>query len=152
LDYADERILRVFLNVLDVTNESGPFTFIPAPESKTVVQSVRKEKSGKLGRLSDEEVYGRVGEHSAVRLTGNQGSVALVDPARCLHFGSRRNRSDRVIFMLFFLPVPAHKEPTGWIPNIPRDRYQGDPVKRMVHPIRFIDGKKKYVPAWGAED
>jgi hypothetical protein len=111
-----------------------------------VAKAVPREANGKLGRLADQDVYQTVTEQSVVKLTGPKGNVNLVDPARCLHYGSRGNTSDRVMLMLSFLPVPAHKEPTGWIPQIVKGRYEADTLARLVQPLRFIDGKKKYAP------
>ena len=103
LDQEDEKMLRVFLNVTEVTEECGPFTFVPA---EACLEITRRFGKG-FGRLDDSKAFSVVDPSRVVRLTGPAGSVSLVDPARCLHYGSRGCRKDRLIFMLHFIPVPV---------------------------------------------
>jgi hypothetical protein len=142
LDQEDSRMLRVFLNVSDVTEQCGPFTFIPAPES----QEISKAYGVGFGRLRDEDVFSLVDPTKLVQLTGPAGSVHLVDPARCLHYGSRGCQKDRVLFMLHFVPVPVHIEPTGWIPHIKEERYRDRPLAKLAMPDRYAGGNKRYSP------
>ena len=112
LDWEDTRMLRVFLHVTEVTEASGPFTFISAEDSRKVVEKF----GGKFGRLTDEQVFSVVDPSRVVKLLGPAGSVYFVDPARCVHYGSRSCDADRLLLMVHYNPVPVHLEPTGWIP------------------------------------
>lgn len=84
---------KVFVNVFDVNEDHGPFTFVPADISQRVVQQIRARRTEAgapvVGRYTDEEVVGAGGVGSIVRVTGPAGGGVIVDTSRCLHCGSR---------------------------------------------------------------
>jgi hypothetical protein len=84
---------KVFLNIFDVDEEHGPFTFIPARQSERIVPTIlrqRRQAGVRSGvRYHDEEVKAQGGMGAVVRLLGPTGTAAIADTSRCLHAGSR---------------------------------------------------------------
>ena len=98
LDEEDDRQLKLFINVMQCSETGGPLTFISAPESTRLRKLLRHRR----GRLPDQAVMeAGLGEAPLV-LTGPRGSGAWVDTSRCLHFGSRGNSTDRLMFFIQF--------------------------------------------------
>lgn len=84
---------KLFLNLRDIGPDEGPFTFIPAAESKRVMKAIkaRRHADGELAmaRYLDREIAEVGGLDKAMSVMGPVGSAALVDTSRCLHCGSR---------------------------------------------------------------
>ena len=85
--------VKFFINVFDVGEAEGPFTFIPADESSRILREVRRLRRQRgiphVGRYTDEEVASVAGTASIVSLKGPRGSGVAIDTSRCLHLGSR---------------------------------------------------------------
>jgi len=109
-DYEDLTQLKMFINIFDTTEEQGPLTFLPADISAQVQKSIGRI----LGRVSDERVYQAGGHNHDLKLVGPSGSGAFLDTSRCLHYGSRFNKRDRLILIVQFLKF--HSSYRGYIP------------------------------------
>ena len=85
--------VKFFINVFDVGDGEGPFTFIPADETARIIRDVNvlRRQQGKphAGRYLDEEITAVGAGGAIVRVKGPQGSGVAVDTSRCLHLGSR---------------------------------------------------------------
>ncbi|MEM1200266.1 MAG: hypothetical protein AAGI06_13255 [Pseudomonadota bacterium] len=103
-DGEDKSQLKIILNVVDVDENTGPFTFLTAPASETVAATRRHS-----ARLDDDLVSNAVGADVVSRLIGPAGTVGAVDTSRCLHYGSRGNSKQRLILMLQFTRFLAPK-------------------------------------------
>lgn len=115
-DTEDFRQLKVFVNISEVTTDSGPLTLIGSRRSEEISQQLGYE-GGHRARLEDEVVAEVNGDAGEVVVTGLAGSGVFVDTSRCLHFGSRGNRRERLILMLQFISYYAPKiEPPDWRP------------------------------------
>jgi hypothetical protein len=90
-----DRQLKLVVNLVDVTPEDGPFTFVPANLSAKVAANERPDG----GRYSDEQVYRHAPEEDAYPLTGPVGTGVFVDTNRCLHYGARSRGKDRLILI-----------------------------------------------------
>lgn len=108
LDNEDDRQIKVLLNVEETLDDQGPFTFLPADVSAGASAALSEGR----GRLDDACVEARIGGVATQRLTGPPGSGALVDTARCLHYGSRGNRRERLVLIFQFLRFEAPTEST----------------------------------------
>ncbi len=109
-DYEDLTQLKMFINIFDTTAEQGPLTFLPADVSVQVQKTIGRI----LGRVSDEQVYQACGHNRDRQLVGPSGSGAFLDTSRCLHYGSRFNKRDRLILIVQFLKF--HSSYRGYIP------------------------------------
>lgn len=133
-DHRDSRQAKLFLNLNDVTEESGPLHFLRASDSLKVDAKVGYTQ----GRYTDEEVYGAVPESAALAATGEQGTAYLVDTARCLHYGSRGNSRDRFILMASFARVNSVNPGGGCRvldpvrSQLAREVYNADPIRSFV--------------------
>jgi hypothetical protein len=85
--------VKFFINVFDVGDGEGPFTFIPADDTARIIRDVNvlRQHEGKphAGRYLDDEIGAVGATDTIVRVTGPQGSGVAVDTSRCLHMGSR---------------------------------------------------------------
>ena len=127
LDNEDRRQVKVFVNVNDVDEDQGPFTCLPADHSHAAARGLRQGR----GRMRDEEVLGLAG-CAPVQLIGPAGSGAFVDTARCLHFGSRGNRRERLVLMFQFLRLEAPTESTFRVGRFPALRNGLDEIQRLA--------------------
>lgn len=106
VDELAPRQVKMLLNCLEVTDDQGPFHFLPA----AISEQARVQLKHRGGRLSDAAVSstGQLGHLQ--RATGPAGSGVLLDSSRCLHFGSRGNRRDRLVLTFHFMPLDAPTE------------------------------------------
>jgi hypothetical protein len=85
--------VKFFINVFDVGEAEGPFTFIPSDASERILRDIRRMRrthgTPHVGRYTDEEVAAVGGAASIVALKGRRGTGVAIDTSRCLHLGSR---------------------------------------------------------------
>ena len=132
LDNDDARLVKLFINIVDVGQAHGPFCFLPAEITARVLQCLRRERrrGEQYWTFSDEEVYRHCDRSDLVELTGPAGSGAFLDSSRCLHFGSRVGAGrERPIFALTFLRYHRlHENASNHLVS-GTDR---DPLRRLV--------------------
>lgn len=93
-DFNDSRMCKLFTYFSDVSEEDGPFTFIPADRSKRV-----KHRRFPTHKTDDEmKALGWDGE--AVKVQGAALSSFLIDTYRCFHCGSRMNANRSRVAMI----------------------------------------------------
>lgn len=105
-DGEDKTQLKLFLNINDVKAESGPLTLLSAPVSENAMRKLGYN----TGRLSDEAVAAAAGPENIFACTGPSGQLAAVDTSRCLHFGSRNNKLERLVLFIQFVRFLAPKQ------------------------------------------
>ncbi len=127
LDNEDHRQLKVFVNLTDVDEDQGPFTCLPADRSALPARLLRQGR----GRLDDAAALG-AGGAEPIRLIGPAGSGAFVDTARCLHYGSRGNRRERLVLVFQFLRLEAPTESTFQVRRFPALRSGLDELQRLA--------------------
>lgn len=115
-DAEDYRQLKVFLNVFEVTPDCGPLTLMPAGVSRRI-GATSHYAGGRRTRLADEAVSQEAAPGEEIKVTGPPGAGIFVDTSRCLHYGSRGNRRERLVMMIQFMSINAPKiEPAEWTP------------------------------------
>ncbi len=113
-DAEDYRQLKIFVNIEDVTSESGPLTLISSRQSEQI-KALTGYGGGRRTRLTDELVEAILGKGEQVSVIGPAGSGIICDTSRCLHFGSRRNKRERLVLLIQFMDFFAPKvEPVDW--------------------------------------
>lgn len=129
-DSEDARQLKFFFNIRDVTEDSGPFTFLSADKSEPVKRALGYNS----GRVDDARVIEAAGgEGAQIRMTGPAGSGAAVDTSRCLHYGSRGNTVGRLVLMFQFTSFFAPKaEAPAWAEGIGATGLELDEVQKLV--------------------
>jgi hypothetical protein len=108
-DFEDLTQLKVFINIFETKEDQGPFTFLPA----NVSDQVQKALGGVIGRVKDERIYDAGGKDRELRLVGPSGTGAFVDTSRCLHYGSRFNKRDRLVLIIQYLKIHSSYQPTA---------------------------------------
>ncbi|WNM58240.1 hypothetical protein [Candidatus Nitrospira allomarina] len=123
-DYEDLRQVKVFINIFETKEDQGPLTFLPADVSHQVQRAI--------GRVRDERIYEGGGRNHEVKLIGPPESGAFLDTSRCLHYGSRCNRRDRVVLIIQFLNCHSAFRPTAPF-TVPRDLpgFEPDLVQKL---------------------
>ncbi len=117
LDAEDYRQLKLFVHVEPVDESSGPFTLVPAEATRQVCAATGYV-GGRRTRLEDADVENIAGA-AVDRAMGPSGSGIMVDTSRCLHYGSRGNRKERLVLFLQFISYYAPKlEPFDWKANL----------------------------------
>ena len=132
-DREDTEQLKLFLHVTPVSEENGPLTLLPAHSSRRIRQRLGSHKR----RLRDAEIERTGALSERIHLTGGAGSAAFVDTSSCLHYGSRGNRSDRLMLAIQFLRFHAPRRAT--VPFRPPDdlaRMKLDPLQRLALGVR----------------
>ena len=127
-DYEDLTQLKVFINIFETKEDQGPLTFIPADVSEHVQKSIRR-----VSRVSDERIYKAGARNKEVKLVGPAGSGAFLDTSRCLHYGSRFNRRDRLVLIIQFLNIHTAYQSTAPF-QVPSDLpgLDLDPVQKLA--------------------
>jgi hypothetical protein len=131
-DPQDRSQLKLLLHVLDTGEASGPFTFLPAGVSARVEKAL-----GSIAkRVADDAVFSVAERSEEQRLVGPAGSGAFMDVSRCLHYGSRGNREERLVlsvqFIRFDAPLGPRMRPS---PRLAAELAEGlglDPVQRLA--------------------
>ena len=131
LDPEGTRQAKLFMNLREVGPDEGPFTFIPASETRRIVNAIKKARPAEAemaaGRYLDDELASVHGLDKAIDVSGPKGSAALVDTSRCLHFGSRvRPGTYRLCLYIQYCTSREH----GNMFNA--SRYAGDPVRYLA--------------------
>jgi hypothetical protein len=113
-DTEDYRQLKLFIYISEVSAETGPITLIGARRSAEVGR-VTGYVGGRHRRLKDAAIVSAGADKDAVRIVGPAGGGVFMDTSRCLHFGSRGNRAERLVLLIQFMDYYAPKlEPTDW--------------------------------------
>ena len=129
LDFADEKQIKFFIYADAVTTDNGPFTFTPAPVTGELVKAYNYDR----GRLSIEQVQKAVGADREIQVTGPAGTALLCDTSRCLHYGSNRNKTTRVVILIQYVSLAVPEQPpVVWpVEDLARD-LNLDPIQKMA--------------------
>jgi hypothetical protein len=132
LDKPDTGILSLFVNLNDVGEKNGPFTFLPADVSQRVRAATRYDRISILGdgRLDDEVTFKAARPSELVSLAGPAGTAGFVDTSTCLHQGSRCEEGER--WTLVFRFVPAHTVRFSNHGVFNGHRWRSDPARQLA--------------------
>lgn len=97
-DSMDKRMIKIFVYIDPVEPENGPFTLMPASESRKLDSHFFDKKP----YVTDEEM-GRYPDLSRkVEIVGPPGTSALIDTTNCYHYGSRCAKP-RLVFTAYYM-------------------------------------------------
>ncbi|QQO17121.1 hypothetical protein JJB99_13775 [Bradyrhizobium diazoefficiens] len=124
LDHDDKRVCKLFIYLTDVRDTAdGPFTFIPAPPSRSFRNTLKSH-------MSDDTVFAKVDRSAVKELVAPRLTSFIVNTARCLHMGSRilSDRTRLLYTATYIQPPRMYPEPA------PRFRASGplSDVERAV--------------------
>lgn len=98
-DYQRPKEIGIVMNLSDVTPESGPFTYIPADKG---LSAIRDKNLWQGTRITDEDLFAKIGNGTEVLVTGEPGATLFVDGSRCIHQGARARKGDRTVLIAFY--------------------------------------------------
>jgi hypothetical protein len=129
--------VKFFINVFDIGDAEGPFTFIPADATARILRDVRalRNRTGKphVGRYSDQEIAAVGGTESIVSIKGPRGTGVAIDTSRCLHMGSRVQAG--AFRLCIYVQYCTTIEPSNVFEI---KRYKKDPIRYLAvkHSVR----------------
>src|SRR5256714_3438944 len=123
LDYYSAPMVYVIVLLRDVTDQAGPFCWVPASESQNAVPKLNYWEKGTPYRLGDDSVYRAINRDAVRTLSYPKGTVLFIDPSICFHYGSRDAVIPRYQMMYGFSPV-----------------YRSDLSELMMKPLRYFVG------------
>ena len=137
IDLEDSRQVKIFLNILPVTPENGPLTFLPSMTSRSICQALGDAAPGNRRqgqRISDSIISQEVGSEEKRELTGPAGYAVSVNTGKCFHMGSRCRKGERLILSIQFLPTNVFRESSdsSLMPDFPLERYRKDRYRRQI--------------------
>ncbi len=105
-DFDDDKIVKIFINILNVNLNSGP------------LQAINKEKSNLLknklkynfGRHSN-DILREVDENEINTFVGSPGDILFIDTSSCFHRGSNKGTEDRLILYANFNSRSSYRFP-----------------------------------------
>lgn len=136
LDLEDNKQLKIFVNISDVELANGPLTFLPASATKLVRNALRENAPGnrkhQSQRVTDVVVDEICGRDKIKACIGRSGSGLALNTGRCLHYGSRCRKDERLVLIFQFVPANVYREPGFIGPEFPIKRYVDCPVRTAV--------------------
>jgi hypothetical protein len=134
--------VKFFINIFEIGDAEGPFTFIPADETKRILKDIRvlRRKRGKphVGRYTDEEIAAVGGRDSIIQIKGPRGAGVAIDTSRCLHMGSRVRPG--AFRLCIYLQYCTTREATN---AFDVKRFKTDPVRYLAvkHSVRPVSSE-----------
>lgn len=95
------RMMKIFLFITPSGEQDGPLMALPADKSEVLWKSLGHFEP--IHRLSDDQVFDQYSLEDTTAITGERGSVAFLDVARCLHFGSRPSSTSQPRLVVWFV-------------------------------------------------
>lgn len=132
LDQADNPLFKVIININEVDEDTGPFTFITKSASRKVQAILKSGWTRRPYLVQDSEIFDITSTENVVSLIGEVGDAYFVDSSSCFHYGSRDQKKQRRLLMMSYLSPcradfkipfnfqkfrPKTSEVEGWILN-----------------------------------
>lgn len=145
-DGEDFQQLKLFINLQDITEAHGPFSFLPADVTQRAVQGYRAQHSSppENWRYPDEDLLAHCQPSDVVQATGPAGQALLVDTSRCMHYGSRLQPGySRLMLMVQFLCY--HNLTDTKFSQINPKLFANDPKRHLAVTPRTFPRRSYYV-------
>jgi Phytanoyl-CoA dioxygenase (PhyH) len=122
-DPDDRYILKVFVNLSNVDEESGPFTYVPGTHPKGLVRDqpefiYEQFDSYRVRRTTDEQMEKVVPKGNWISCVGARGTMVFAD-TRGFHKGGHARLRDRLVFASMFTSyasIPPGKDRKTTLP------------------------------------
>jgi hypothetical protein len=141
LDNVSDKQMKVFVNLINISDENGPFSFISESHSRKVCNSISYGNVVNVERVEDEDVYNIINSNELKKNIGDAGLVTLIDTCRCLHYGSRNTSKGRKLLMIQYTSV-ARADTRPFEP-FPRDIYKNNEfINLLFDPFHYLHEPK----------
>ena len=135
-DYDDDRIVKLFLNIFDTNENSGPLEAISA--KKTLM--LREEHDINLGDHTN-SVEKNVTNKDIKKFLGLKGDLTVIDTSNCFHRGSFNVTKDRLILYGNYVSRSSYRFP----PILKKMKYES--IIKLHSPLsiysNLVDSNKK---------
>ena len=105
-DFDDDKIIKIFLNIFNVNERSGPLQCIQANKSN----KIRNRLSINLGEHSN-NIEKHISASEINTFTGLSGDMTFIDTSSCFHRGSIDTKEDRLILYANFVSKSSYRFP-----------------------------------------
>jgi hypothetical protein len=143
LDPEGLRQVKFFIQIFDVGEAQGPFSFIPADTSTRVLRDIvawrRAHSVEPSRRYSDAEVAAVGGHRSLVTVQGPAGTAVAIDTSRCLHLGSRVQPG--TFRLMLYLQYCTTREQTN---AFDVERFSHDEMRRLAVSHSVEPGRARF--------
>jgi Phytanoyl-CoA dioxygenase (PhyH) len=103
------RLLKLFIYLDDITEDNGPFAFVPSSRFQSA------KFPALSGRVPDDQVKEWFGKDAIKHATGPAGTMHFCD-TRNLHRGTPVNKGHRTVVQLEFACTLYRPDVDNWIP------------------------------------
>lgn len=107
-DVGESKLLHFLVMVKEVTEENGPFCFLPGDISEKITEKLKHQN----GRVQDEVIYDIVEPSELLKFKGEPGQALFLNPCKCWHYGARTKGQDRISMIISYAPFNAGVEGT----------------------------------------
>jgi hypothetical protein len=125
-DHVDTKQIKLFIAIEDISLESGPTMFFDLKASDAIKAKLGR---GARKRMKDEKVFAVVPRERLQCMTGPAGFAYILDTCRCVHYGARAAKRERLVLVANYNQV-----------TVPRMVEQGDekragPIELSAQPL-----------------
>ena len=148
LDHDDKKQIKIFINLIKIDKNSGPFKFYNKKDSKVIYKKIKKIfefKNFKINFLSrnqkqdDKTLFSIINEKYLITNEGNKGDLLCVDTSQCYHMGGRTKDKKRILFHLNFISPFTYKSNNLEFKNMLKkaDKLKISLIEKLIF-LRFI--------------
>ena len=138
-DYDDERNLKIFVFLNDVSINSGPLEAINLADSARLMEEWNY-KWGKKNISHNDSIAKSLPKEKITSFIGPKGSVCLIDSVRCLHRGSRNPiRPRKILYATYNTRTSFRFPPLNWLGLLPKINFISSPLYKLDTSLSFID-------------
>ncbi len=118
-DHDDNKLMKIFIYLNDVTQESGQLEIVNKYISKRIMKNsyYRWGQENRKYKSHDDLLLNLYPNNNAINLLiGNKGTIVIADTANCLHRGSRNPNKERlVLYATYSSRTSFSHPPINWI-------------------------------------
>ncbi|MEE2821873.1 MAG: hypothetical protein VYA53_02710 [Acidobacteriota bacterium] len=115
LDETDKRVIKLWVFIEEVSEDTGPLTIIDAAVSQTIFKEMRRRGDTRSrNEKHDDSRIEMLTTQPPTPLTGPPGTIAFVDTDNCYHYGSRPGTRPRYMLMFQYHSPWAYDMPLFW--------------------------------------
>jgi len=118
-DFDDNKLVKIFVFIDDVDNDTGPTEIIEKNDSKMIMEKANYNwgQESKNYSSHDDRLQNVLGKKPTIKkLVGPKGSTYFVDTVNCLHRGSRNpTKARKILYANFCSRTSFRNPPINWI-------------------------------------
>lgn len=103
-DYDDDKIVKIFLNIFDVHENSGPLEALTCDNT----HMLKKKYNINLGEHL-KKIENNISVSELKKFIGKKGDLTLIDTSNCLHRGSLKTKKERLILYGNFVSRSSYR-------------------------------------------